>query len=123
MTVAHPINQRQFERFALAPMYTAIEVTTANGDLVEGHAYDISVAGARMELDRVLAPGEDVTAIVSLPGWTGPIHVCGSIVWVNDGDDDPAARRMAMRFTSFESSDDLARLVNFLGSGMVYRAA
>ncbi len=128
MSTMNSRNQRQFERFALAPMYTAVSVVAAGqgqegSEPVAGHAYDISIAGARIELDQGFQPGDVVHATFELPGGVERIEVDGPVVWVNDDEDDPAARRMAIRFTSFRSESDFQRLCRYLGSGVLYRAA
>jgi Tfp pilus assembly protein PilZ len=123
MTAANSFNQRQHERFSLTPMYTAVTVTAPDGEVFEGHAYDISIGGARLEIDRALLIGDEVSVAFELPGWPEPVHASGPVVWVNDDQDDPGPRRMALRFTAFASGADLKRLVRYVGSGMVYRAA
>jgi hypothetical protein len=107
-------------------MYTDVSVQRlASGTLstLDGHAYDISEAGMRIELDEVLDVGERVSACVRLPGETNGIFVSGRVVWINDDEEDPGARRMAIRFTRFLSPFDHTRLVWNLGSGAHRTAA
>ena len=59
----------------------------------------------------------------SLPFSDPPIHARADVVWINDADDDPGPRRMALRFTGFLSESDRNRLVSYLGSGQLRRAA
>ena len=119
-------NRRQFERFALPAMYTAVQATRPSQPADEpltGHAYDISEGGARIELDEPLPEGEPLRVNFNLPGQTSAIAANASVVWVNPEEDDPGPRRMALRFTDFVSSADHARLVRFLGSGVTRLAA
>jgi hypothetical protein len=113
-------NLRQHERFALAAMYTSVEAHRSAQPAAEGlagHAYDISESGVRLELDEPLPTGESVDLRLSLPGEHNAVSVVGDVVWVNDAEDDPGPRRMALRFTSFAHEDDRDRLVRFLGRG------
>lgn len=123
MNPPNTYNQRQHERFTLAPAYTWIQITTQTGEVCEGHAYDISIGGARVEIDHPLEIGERVEVMIELAGWTEPIHASGEVVWMNDAQDDPGPTRMAISFTQFSSGEDLKRLARYVGSGMVYRAA
>ena len=45
------------------------------------------------------------------------------VVWVNDVDDDPGPRRMALRFTDFHPPRHRNRLARFLGDGLMRAAA
>jgi hypothetical protein len=115
---------RQYERFRLQPMYTAVNVEShGRSEVIQGHAYDISEAGVRLELDEPLDPGEDVQVEIRLPGEATSIGVSATVLWVHGPDDDPAARRLALRFTAFRGPRDHARLVRFLGSGVPRVAA
>lgn len=108
------------------PMYTSVAAKRSADDTAEeiaGHAYDISEGGARIELDRALEPGESIAIDFTLPGATSTVAASADVVWVNDEIDDPGPRRMALRFTSFRSSEDHDRLRRYLGSGVVRRAA
>ena len=118
-------NDRAFERFELAPMYTHVTVTRVDAmtmQAVEGHAYDVSEAGVRIELDTPLRVEERVAVEMRLPGETAAIFASGRVVWVNDADDDPGPRRLAIEFTRFLSRDDRDRLVRHLGFGTWRRA-
>ena len=122
----HQIDHRQHQRFRLQPMYTSVVVQRVRGlrvDREEGHAYDISESGVRLELDSALDPGEVVALQVTLPGQIEPILVNGSVVWVHSDEDDPAARRLAVRFTDFTTDEDHQRLISFLGHGAHRQAA
>ncbi len=58
---SNSIDRRGYERFTLMPMYTSVQAKRLVDDATEditGHAYDISEAGARIELDEALEPGD-----------------------------------------------------------------
>ncbi len=120
------IDRRAYERFTLMPMYTSVEAKRLSDGVAEeiaGHAYDISEAGARIELDQALEPGESIAVDLTLPGASSTVSASADVVWVNDVTDDPGPRRMALRFTNFRSDEDHDRLRRYLGSGLVRRAA
>ena len=121
MTTANPIERRRNERFALAPMYTDVTVQTVS-DLqfrtLEGHAYDISQCGVRIELDEPLEIGDRVGVHLGLPGEDVEVHAAADVVWRYESDDDPGPRRMALHFHDFLSTADRDRLIRFLGSGV-----
>ena len=122
MSNENSFNRREFERFRLTPMYAAIRARTGEGDL-EGHVYDISQAGARIELDQALPPGHRMEIKLDLPGATLAVAASAEVVWVNDEVDDPGPRRMALRFDAFGSIDDRNRLIHYLGHGQEKIAA
>ena len=120
------IDQRQYERFTLAPMYSCVTVRRVSKDKsqeLHGHAYDISEAGVRFELDEAIDPGESIAVDLTLPGTQTAVGATGDVVWVNDEIDDPGPRRLAIQFTEFRSEEDRFRLLNYLGSAQVRRAA
>ena len=125
------INRRRYERFALAPGYTPVAVKLLADDTFqfEGHAYDISEAGLRFELDQPIDPGTPVAIEVTLAcgprSFTEDNRVCvmGSVVWVDDDEDEPGPVRMAAAFTRFARTGDKERLLAQLQSGRLARAA
>ena len=120
------VNLRQHDRFTLTPMYTRIALNRANGlrfERLEGHAYDVSEGGIRIELDQPLEPGERVSLQIGLPGEDIDIFASARVVWTNSADDDPGPRRAALQFREFQSRSDRDRLVRFLGSDLCRRAA
>jgi len=126
MSDQHQFNRRTHERFVLAPMYSSVAAIPAGSprsDALLGHAYDISAGGVRIELDEPLMPGERVRVNIALPGQTAEVGASGDVVWVNDEQDDPGPRRMALRFTSFDSPADRMRLIDCIGAGEFRRAA
>ena len=101
----------------MQPMYTAVTACLSDrGDdlRLEGHVYDISRGGVRIELDRPLDPGEVVALHLVLPGTQSPVHASASVVWVHDEDDDPGPRRMALQFTGFPNNADRDRLSDYI---------
>ena len=126
MTTATQPERRLHERFTLAPMYTDVTVQCVENlsiDRFEGHAYDISESGVRIELDVALEIGQGVALHLSLPGQDTPMFVAADVVWVNDELDDPGPRRMALRFTDFIVETERARLLAYLGNAISKRAA
>lgn len=120
------IDQRQYERFTLAPMYSSVTAWRVDSEEVKelhGHAYDVSEAGVRFELDEAIDLGESITVDLSLPGTQTAVGATGDVVWVNDETDDPGPRRLAIQFTEFRSDKDRFRLLDYLGSAQVRRAA
>lgn len=126
--VANIENRRQFERFALRPMYTPIVVQPAaeGEEPLEGHAYDIGEGGVRFELDRAIAPGTPAEIVITLPGAQkggAQVSATGNIIWLDEDPDEPGPAKMALAFTKFEGPSDRARLLAHLASGRFRRAA
>jgi hypothetical protein len=118
-------DQREHPRFPLEPGCAGVTVQRVEGmalHTLDGHAYDISLAGARIELDRPLELGERLALCLRLPGEANGVFASGRVVWVHDDEDDPGARRMAVQFTRFLAEEDRARLLRFMG-GESRRAA
>jgi len=124
-------NRRQFERFALAPMYTPITARRLENEefTLEGHAYNISEGGVQFELDQPIAAGTPVALQITLPTGNGTadigpgrsVFVFANIVWIDD--DEPGPIRMAAAFTRFARLGDKERLLRTMTSGRYYRAA
>jgi hypothetical protein len=111
------LNRRAADRIVMVPMYTAVTAqrnTQQGRQHLEGHAYDISANGVRIELDEPLAPGERVAMNIRLPGDLSDVAASGEVVWVHDSHDDPGPRRMALRFADFRSPHDRDRLTLYL---------
>ena len=126
MSPESTIDKRQYQRFTLAPMYSSVTARRVGSEDVKelhGHAYDVSEACVRIELDEVIDPGESITVDLTLPGMQSSVSATGDVVWVNDEADDPGPRRLAIQFTGFDSDEDRFRLLNYLGSAQVRRAA
>jgi hypothetical protein len=118
-------NRREHDRFRLQPMYTNVLAKSLDGETaaVNGHAYDISETGVRIELDDALPIGHAVNLEIDLCGGETGVAAQAKVVWINDADDDPGPRRMALRFTAFRSAADHDRLVGYLGRGLQRVAA
>ena len=109
--------RREFERIRVQPMYTAVTACTSAQDnprRLQGHVYDISESGVRIELDDALEPGQIVTLHLDLPGADAAVEAAASVVWVHDDQDDPGPRRMALKFTEFQNRSDRNRLVDYI---------
>lgn len=119
------LNRREHERFRLQPMYTSVAAAPADApnDVRGGHAYDISETGVRIELDEAAPVGQCMHISLDLPGIDLGVGSAARVVWVNDAQDDPGPRRMALQFTSFDSEADHHRLVRYLGQGLQRVAA
>ncbi len=126
MTGAQQTNRREHVRFKVPPRYstvTAWGVDDPTAPPLQGHAYDLSESGVRIELDEPLAPGQSVSLHLGLPFIAARVHARADVVWINSADDDPGPRRMALRFTGFLSDSDHDCLVSYLVSGQLRRAA
>jgi len=120
------IENRRFPRFALAPMYTSViaqHVVDAAVRTLDGHAYDISENGARLELDESVPVGTHLGLCLQLPGEASSIFATGRVIWAMDVEDDPGARRVAVEFVRFLHQEDLARLRRYLRSCPLRHAA
>ena len=109
--------RRGHERIRVQPMYTAVTAcrSAQDADLrLEGHVYDISKGGIRIELDEALDPGEVVALHLELPGAPTVVEASASVVWVHDVHDDPGPRRMALKFTGFPKNTDRDRLGDYI---------
>ncbi len=126
MTVSPTEELRLHERLPLEPMYTSVTVQRIDGMVlksIEGHAYDISESGARIELDEPLYQSERIAVCLRLPGNSTSVFASGRVVRVHDEEDDPGARRVAVQFSRFLSAEDLARLRRYIGGNHTQRAA
>lgn len=118
--------RRRHERFKLVPMYCPVVAKIedhGNVRLQFGHAYDISEAGVRIELDEALQPGTIINLDLQLDGGSFCFSVTGAVVWVNDEADDPGPRRMAVEFVSFSNDLDRLRFIGYLGNTLGVRCA
>ena len=119
MPAAEPFEHRAQPRLRLQPMYSSVTVQRVQGltlQSIDGHAYDISLSGVRLELDEPMAVGERLAICLRLPGEPHSIFASGRVVWTHDTNDDPGARRLALQFTRFLSDTDRERLVRYLGT-------
>lgn len=120
------INRRQHVRFVMPHQYTAVTVHNSS-DMstagLDGHVYDMSESGIRLELDEALEVGAQVIFQVQLPMGYGPVTGTAVVVWINDADDDPGPRRCALHIRDYLTPADHARLVGYLGEGQPSCAA
>ncbi len=121
-------NRRAHRRFRVLPMYATVmarRLTETGTHRLHGHVYDVSEGGVRIELDEPLELGESIAVRLGLPGapWEHGGEASASVVWVNDAEDDPGPRRMALRFVEFPDRSDRDRLVSYLASGTARQAA
>lgn len=127
--MTNQINRRQFERFALLPMYSRVTMRLLDGDAFEyeGHAYDISEAGLCFEIDRPVAVGTTVVLRIDLPmaleGEPRYIEVFSRIVRVDEDDVEVGPARMAAEFGRFARFGDKQRLIAHFCTGRYARAA
>ncbi len=131
--VNHTIDRREYERFAVSPMYTPIRVRllSEEGFTREGHAYDVSEGGVRFELDEPVEAGTPVAMQIELPRvglWsqadTGPgraVFVIANVVWCDT--EEPGPAKMAAAITRYARAGDKQRLLRQLSSGQFLRAA
>ena len=125
MLTGNTINRRRHERFSVMPMYsevTARRLAEEKAESLAGHAYDISETGVRIELDEPIEQGEAVELEVRI-GVDVELIATATVVWLNDPEDDPGPRRMALEFETFADETGRVRLVDYLGRGSALRAA
>ena len=122
--------RRRHTRFKVVPMYSSIHVHRASLGAslggqpgLEGHVYDISEGGARFELDEPLEDGERVSIEIVLPGCNKLIAVTGKVVRINDAEDDPGPRRMALMFDAFADEASRDALRRYLDQRWLEKAA
>ncbi|MFM7133422.1 MAG: PilZ domain-containing protein [Planctomycetota bacterium] len=101
--------RRRFPRFEVDPMYSSVSVrpaesssaTDGDGLVRHGHLYDLSLGGARIELDEACSAGETLAVEIELPGCPKPIAATARVVRVFDELDDPGPRRVCVEFETF----------------------
>jgi len=109
-------NERRVnERFGLRPDVSRVVVHTDDGPM-EGHVYDLSGTGIRLELDEPLAMGKQVEVDFFFAGILKAIHFSGIVTRVFDAIDDPGPRRMGIEIQSFASEADESRMGALLES-------
>ncbi len=108
--------RRVNERFALRPDVSRV-VVHSDGAPMEGHVYDLSGTGIRLELDDALAIGKQVEVDFFFAGILKAIQFTGIVTRVFDEIDDPGPRRMGIEIQSFASEADELRMSDLLESG------
>lgn len=124
--LSNHFDRREHVRFVMPHQYTAVTVQPSGSMAIgglEGHVYDISESGIRLELDIPLEVGSVVNFQVQLPLGHGSVTGTGAVVWVNDADDDPGPRRCALHVREYLSPADHVRLLRYLGQAQPCRAA
>lgn len=127
--MSNQINRRQFERFALPPMYSRVTMRLLDRDSFEfeGHAYDISEAGLCFEIDKPIEPNTTVVMRIDLPmhheGEPGYVEVFSRIVRVDEDDREFGPVRLAASFSRFVRFGDKQRLIAHFCTGRYARAA
>ena len=133
MSVLHPTNRREHERFVTQPMYTPVAVGLLTEDRYGrgGHAINVSEGGACFELDEAIAPGTTVAIRIELPlplpvqdaADGRAVFAVGNVIWADDDGVPGGPVRHAMAFTRFARAGDHDRLVRALARGRYERAA
>lgn len=126
-------NRRRHARHSVSAMYSAVEAKPLTprraadpsdpteplaefiaGAPISGHIYDVSLGGARLELDGDVRAGDVMHLSLHLPAERSPVDVDAVVVRVFDRDDDPGSRRVAVRFEAFTAPADEHRLRRYL---------
>lgn len=128
-----PAERRRHGRTALPAMYFLVEARrVAGGEGVgesgrepvrEGHIYDLSVGGARIDLDQPPMPGSELELKLHLPSAGAAVGVRAAVSRLFGDEDDPICPRVGVRFVGFDDPADEARLRRFLGEPATDRAA
>ena len=76
-----PVNHRRHPRLALPAAYTHVQARreAGRGFDLEGHAYDISRSGMRLEFDEAVEPGAELMLRIHLPRRPSPFPGAGSV--------------------------------------------
>jgi hypothetical protein len=96
-------NRRRVDRFTVEPMYSSVSVVHKGAEAGEGHVYEVSLGGVRLELDEALPKRAPIELEITLPGCPEAIAAKGRVVEVFDVADDPGPRRMVVAFESFKA--------------------
>ena len=99
--MAQQDERRRHARFTVDPMYSSVVVTRGTRR-EDGHVYDVSLGGMRLEVDRPMPTGAEVDVEVHLPGCVEAIEARARVVRVYSAVDDPGPRRIAVEFESFK---------------------
>ena len=119
------VNRRNAERFKLGAALVAVVVgahgrTAETKGFFEGHAYDVSHDGIRIELDASLPVGTPVEIEMHMPGMAA-MRLIGEVARVFDEIDDPGPRRMGIHVTRGASAADMNRFERLLDQGALGR--
>ena len=108
--------RRENQRFTLRPDVSRV-VVHCDMNPLEGHAYDLSNHGIRLELDEALVQGQRIEIDLFTTGNINAIHFTGIVKRIFDEDDDPGPRRMGIEIKRFGSKMDEIRLNAFVNCG------
>jgi hypothetical protein len=119
------LNRRNAERFKLGTALVAVVVgahgrTAETKGFFEGHAYDVSQDGIRIELDSTLPVGTPVEVEMHMPGM-GAIRLIGEVAREFDEIDDPGPRRMGIHVVRGATAADMTRFERLLDQGSLGR--
>lgn len=114
-------NRRRVDRFTVEPMYSSVSVTHKGRGAGDGHVYEVSLGGVRLELDEALPRRAPIELEITLPGCPDAIAAKGRVVEVYDAADDPGPRRMVVAFESFKDGAE-ATLKRYLSQKWLKRA-
>lgn len=119
-------DRRNAERFRLGTGLVRVVVaahgeTPSSKGVFEGHAYDLSCNGIRLELDNELPVETPVEVEIFMPGGCEPIRVVGAVTRVFDELDDPGPRRMGIQVVNGATPRDWERLERLLENGSLGR--
>ncbi|MCE9618747.1 MAG: PilZ domain-containing protein [Planctomycetes bacterium] len=108
--------RRGNQRFTLRPDVSRV-VVHCDKVPFEGHAYDISNCGIRLELDEALQVGKRIDIDLYTTGTFKEIRFSGVVTRIFDEIDDPGPRRMGIEITKFTDKEDEKRLITLLKGG------
>lgn len=120
------MDRRNAERFRLGTGLVRV-VVSAHGEtpsskgVFEGHAYDVSHNGIRLELDQELPLETPVEVELHMPGNTDPLRLVGAVARVFDELDDPGPRRMGIQVVNGATPRDWERLERLLETASLGR--
>ena len=119
------LNRRNAERFKLGTALVAVVVgahgrTAETKGFFEGHAYDVSHDGIRIELDSTLPVGTPVEVEMHMPGM-GAMRLIGEVAREFDEIDDPGPRRMGIHVVRGATAADMTRFERLLDQGSLGR--
>lgn len=117
-------DRRAQPRFVTPPMLHGVAVRVIGTDRTfsrQGHAYNLSLSGALIEVDAPIAPGAEVAMILELPLGAN-VRATGRIVRLCDVD-EPGPSRIAITFSGFATSQGRVMLREYLSGPSLRRCA
>ncbi len=120
----NPVDRRRHPRFAVNAAYTSARLRRQRDDAftLDGHVWDISEGGVRLECDEPIDPGTPVAVQIDLPSVgefsddvDGPgraVFVIGNVVWCDI--EEPGPAQLAIAITRFAREGDKSRLMRRL---------